>query len=217
MKRIVIVLAGLILMATVAQGAATILSPVVDGSVRDGIPPDVAKDGIADLALDLSTVEALNDPSMEERGIVEFDISQFSQGVQDASLTLPVFSSYGPYPFQIDAYSYSGDGLLTVDDWNLGSMFTSFSYSQQTSITLDVTNVLNSLSSGHANNAGFRFVYPVASTSPYNSPYLAFGSLEVPVPTPTPATLTVTPVPEPSILVLLVGGVMGWMLRRKRM
>jgi hypothetical protein len=74
-------------------GTADVLTPVTDGDVRDGI--GAPKDGIPDFVLENAAVQALDVPSMEERGIMEFSLQGLSLPIERAKLRLPVFSSMG--------------------------------------------------------------------------------------------------------------------------
>jgi hypothetical protein len=157
--------------------------PVVDGSIRDGVPFS-AKDGIPDSTLDLSVVQALDVPNFEDRGIIEFSLSGLSQPILNAELVLPVFSSNGPYPFTIDVFGYAGDGVLTLSDWAQGSHLTSFSYSGEQIVTLDVTSFISSAVAAGDAFAGFNFRFAVPSSINLNGPFVAFGSLEIRQPHP---------------------------------
>jgi hypothetical protein len=139
----------------------------VDGSVRDGTT-----------TIDGSVVQALHDPHMEDRGIIEFDISKIASHVKGAKLNLRVFASKGPYPFTIDVYAYPGDGLLSTSDWNRGTLVTTFRYAGQASVTLEVTAALRALVASGATFAGFNFRFAVPSPIPLNGPFVAFNSNE---------------------------------------
>jgi hypothetical protein len=86
------------------------LTPTVDGSVRNALT-----------VLEFSTVQALNVPTMEDRGIIEFDMRSITGPVLKATLVLREFASTGPYPFRIDVYGYRGNGRLEVEDWARGT------------------------------------------------------------------------------------------------
>jgi hypothetical protein len=147
------------------------LTPVADGSVRDG---RTIEDGV----LDNSVVQVLNVPVFEDRGIIEFDISSLSGPIWEAKLKLSVYASNGPYPFTIGATAYQGDGVLAANDWNLGRLFTSFQYSGEPAVTLDVTAPLQALISSGATFAGFNFRFSVPSSIDLNGPFVAFNSRE---------------------------------------
>jgi N-acetylneuraminic acid mutarotase len=139
----------------------------LDGSVRDGTTP-----------MDLTVVQVLHVPDMEDRGIIEFDISSISAPVESAKLNLRVYASTGPYPFTVNVYWYLGDGLLTTSDWGSGALLTTFSYAGQASVTLDVTPALRALVASGARFAGFNFRFAVPSPIPLNGPFVAFHSNE---------------------------------------
>jgi hypothetical protein len=143
------------------------LAAVADGSVRDG-----------SFVLDNSVVQVLHVPSFEDRGIIEFNISNILGPVSEAKLKLSVYASMGPFPFPIGVFAYPGDGALTVDDWDRGTPFTSFEYAGEPTVTLDVTAPLQALASSGATFAGFNFRFSVPSTITQNGPFVAFNSME---------------------------------------
>lgn len=151
------------------------IQPTVDGSIRDG-----NKDGNPDITLDNSGVQLLDIPSFEDRGIIEFSLSGLSKPIFNARLVLPVFGSMGPFPFRVDVFSYTGDGALTLSDWAQGTPLTSFSYSGEQVVTLDVTSFINSAVAAGDAFAGFNFQFAVPSSIDFNGPFVTFRSLELP-------------------------------------
>src|SRR6266516_2392975 len=79
---------------------AGIIIPTADGFVQDGVNPFV-KDGIPD-SVHTNVVQVLNVPGFEDRGVIEFNISNLSSPITLAELQLSVFNSNGPFPFTID-------------------------------------------------------------------------------------------------------------------
>jgi hypothetical protein len=143
------------------------LPAVADGIVRDG-----------SIVIDGSIVQVLHVPQFEDRGIIEFNISNLPGPVSQAKLKLSVFASRGPFPFAIGVFAYPGDGVLSVDDWNRGNLFTSFQYTGQPTVTLDVTAPLQALVTSSAAFAGFNFRFSVPSPIALNGPFVAFNSME---------------------------------------
>ena len=143
------------------------LAAAVDGIVRDG--NDV---------LEGSAVQVLHVPQFEDRGIIEFNISNLSGPVSKAKLRLRVYASTGPFPFAIGVFAYPGDGVLSVEDWGRGSMFTSFQYAGEATVTLDVTAPLQTLVASGATFAGFNFRFSVPSPITLNGPSVGFNSVE---------------------------------------
>lgn len=141
--------------------------PAVDGSVRDG-----------SIALDNSVVQTLHVPGFEDRGVIEFDVSSIADTVYRSVLRLAVFGSMGPYPFTIDVYAYAGNGLLSLADWDRGTLATSFVYSGEDVIELDVTDAVRKRISWGAKFVGFNFRYRGTSPIDMNGPFVAFHSLE---------------------------------------
>jgi len=165
----------LLLCSTAPDATASTREPVVDGIIRDG-GPFGAKDGIPDVVLDGSVVQTLHVPSFEDRGIIEFNLSGLSQPILNVELVLPVFSS-NPFPFTIDVFGYAGDGALTLSDWAQGSLLTSFLYSGEQVVTLDVTSFISSAVAAGDAFAGFNFRF---AGPPNIGPFVAFHSLEFP-------------------------------------
>ena len=150
-----------------ATQVTTSLLPKVDGIVQNDLT-----------AMDNSIVQALNVPSMEDRGIIEFDMRRITRPVIKATLILRVYASKGPYPFRIDVYGYHGNGSLDVDDWGLGTLVKSFQYAGDSLVKFDVTAKVHALRKAGENYAGFVFRFPVPSDIQYNGPFIAFRSLE---------------------------------------
>jgi len=163
--------------------------PVVDGVVRDGLHSP--KDGIADVIMANSVVQVLDverdSLPFEDRGILEFDVSTLSGPITSATLDLSVFSSNGPYPFKVDVFTYTGDGILSLNDFNSGTLFHTFEYSGDETVQLDVTPFIKSIVSSGDQYAGFNLQFAEPSTIPMNGPFVAFNSLEF----PPAATLTI--------------------------
>jgi hypothetical protein len=88
--------------------------------------------------------------------------------------------SLGPFPFTIDVFTYAGDGILSLDDFYLGSFFTAFEYSGESKITLDVTNFIQELINSGEQFAGFNFQFSVPSNISLHGPFLNILSLEFP-------------------------------------
>lgn len=189
-----ILLAGLVIGCTDSRlptesatgGAASIvgsasvgsIAPTVDGSVLDGLFGP--KDGIPDRVGDGSVVQILDVPRFEDRGIIEFDISTVSGSITRVELVLSVFGTMGPFPFTVDVFTYTGDGSLSLNDFSAGSFFTSFQYSGEATVTLDVTPFIRALAASGGGFAGFNFQFAVPSAIQSNGPFVAFSSLEFP-------------------------------------
>jgi hypothetical protein len=158
------------------------IDPIEDGTIRDGLHSP--KDGVPDNIMANVVVQILDvkrpELPFEDRGIIEFSILSLTERISKAELVLNVFSSMGPFPFTVDVFTYKGDGILTLDDFNKGSLFNSFEYSGESTITLDVSSFIKDLAGMGDNFAGFNFQFAVPSTIPMNGPFVAFNSLEFP-------------------------------------
>jgi hypothetical protein len=208
----------LLILAVNEAVIATPTLPFVDGTIRDGY--DSPKDGVPDTVIAGSVVVALNNigafSEFEDRGIIEFELPVLSsQPLTNAELELNVFSSMGPYPFTVDVYTYVGDGVLSLGDFNAGSLFTSFAYSGESVVTLDVTSFIGTLYTSGDGFAGFNIQMPVLTSVPLNGPYVSFGSLEH----GSAAKLRLTPPPIPAPGAVMLGsigvGLVGWLRRRR--
>jgi hypothetical protein len=174
-----------ILSSTTAPGVAATLEPVADGIVEDGL--EAPEDGIPDAVLDGSVVQLLDVPRFEHRGIIEFSLANLSAPISRAKLELPVFASNGPFPFTVDVFAYSGDGLLTLADWSGGTLLQSFVYRHKKVVRLDVTSAVREALASGQQFIGFRFEFSEPSQIERNGPFLAFSSIEF----PPPATLRI--------------------------
>jgi hypothetical protein len=83
----------------------------------------------------------------ERQGIIEFDLSSQDDTVTSAALLLEAFLLNNPnpefLPFDVDVFVYSGDGLLTLEDWNQGDLATTFTYDGEEFVTIDLTASVN--------------------------------------------------------------------------
>jgi len=165
------------------SATVTTVMPSIDGIVRDG--PGTLKNGVPDSVLEGSVVQLLDVPNLEDRGIIEFSLDGIAS-VSSAQLTLPVFSSMDPFPFDVEVFSYPADGALTLSDWDGGSSISIFAYNGEPSVTLDVTAAVAAQLASPA--VGFRFEFKMPSTINLNGPFVAFNSLEF----PPVAELTIT-------------------------
>jgi hypothetical protein len=155
----------------------------VDGSIQDGL--DFPKDGIPDRVNDGTIVQVLNvarpNNPFEDRGAIEFNISQFPPAPAQVNLVLNRFAANGPFPFRVDVYTYEGDGLLSLADFSAGTLFTSFDYAGESVVRLDVTAFVAGLVNSKKTFAGF-VLRTVPSPIPSNGPFVAFNSIELPPP-----------------------------------
>lgn len=212
-----------ILAATAAGiGAPAPLSAVVDGTARDGA--EALKDGNADWLIPTGSLQLqnINVPvspfvPLEDRPIIEFDLSTVTAPVGGAILTMPVAVQRGPYPFSVQVYGYSGDGVLGLGDFRAGTLLTTVEYPGSGSLTVDVTTFIEQLRIDRAGFAGFELRIGANATAPGGGPYLALNSRSV----PPAAQLAVVPaVPALPGAVLLVFGLglaaLGWFALDRR-
>ena len=172
-----VVLAITALLST-SSTAATLIFAVADGSVRDGLA--AAKDDAPDDVIENSAAQMVDVPPFEDRGIIEFNLAGLALPIARAKLSLPVFASMGPFPFDIDVFAYSADGQLTLSDWAGGTFLRSFRYRGKQVVKLDVTSAVEAALAAGQQFIGFRFEFAEPSSIALNGPFLAFHTVELP-------------------------------------
>jgi len=95
---------------------------------------------------------------IENQGVVEFHIAGIPGPVGHAELHLPVINTIRP--FGLGVFSYAGNGAVDVSDFASGSLVSVYLLGMNPvppngTITVDVTNAINSLIAAHASFAGF--------------------------------------------------------------
>ncbi|MDT4289654.1 hypothetical protein RO575_08790 [Methylomonas sp. MO1] len=58
----------------------------------------------------------------EDRTLVHFDISGLTGILPSSSLSIPI-ESLDPEPGIFKIYSFAGDGVVSTDEWNMGTLF----------------------------------------------------------------------------------------------
>lgn len=119
-----------------------------------------------------------------------------------ASVTLPTSDASGPYPLGIDVFAYSGDGSLTLSDWDSGTLLTSFEYSGEETIILDVTQATTDAICAENSYVGLNFRCAAPSNVDHfrgTTSYLNFGLHE----NHSVAGLSVIETPEPNSFLML--------------
>jgi len=200
-----------------SHAVAIIVNPVDDATLWDGL--QFSKDGVADFMNRGSSVQILDVDRpvqpFENRGIFEFDITNLVHADSAITLNMPVNSSLGPYPFTLDLYTYAGDGIVSLGDFNAGSLHSSFDYSGESLITFDVTTFITDLLTTPATYAGFNLQFSVPSIIPLNGPYVTIGSeMALFPPFGTPASLV--SIPSPGTLSLFIIGLLSLIYIRRR-
>ena len=164
------------LVGTSSEGA--ILVPTVDTIIWDGLSP-APKDGVPDFNTDGSVLQVFNLTSSETRSVLEFAPGHSSEPIASARLVLPIFTTNGPFPIQIDLYAYTGDGAISLSDYLAGTFVTTMAYSNQTRVVFDVTTVVSELSAAGISFIGFNWRAPDVSPIDLNGPFVAFNSMEI--------------------------------------
>ena len=159
-------------------------------------------------------------------------MSAVSLTVGSASLLFTAFGS-NLTPFDIDVFVYSGDGLLSLSDFDQGSLATSFTYSGEASVAIDLTTPVNDFVLAGTNFLGVNLRMVGIGTFEDRSRSVAFHTGNTPVPDsfqPTlfldesavvpepPETPSPPSIPEPTTLALFAFGLagLGLMVRRRQ-
>ena len=148
-----------------------VISPAIDGFIRVFSALQIF-DGVG--------VQVMSLPQFEDRGIIEFNLSAVTGRVTIAVLNLVRLASEGPYPLRVHVFSYSGNGALDPSDNNSGTFLTSFSYSGEPTVTIDVTSAISIAIMAANSFIGFRFEF--AMLQPQGPSFVTFGSLDAGVP-----------------------------------
>ena len=203
-----VLIAVLVLLYCVgAQGIASSdtieFFPLLDGIVVDFGPE--ARDGIPDGIVEDGGVQVSLNPLHDGRGIIEFDLEFISPvNIKNAILKLvPIGASWPPgtETLAVQLFGFSGDGVIQLDDFDIGSLVTSFNVPVNpfvgNPIFLDVTDFLRN--QGQLNFVGFNLRRePTVPSGGVN-----FGSLEI----GPPATLTIEIMPILISIDIKPGGV----------
>ena len=209
-----------ILLLTVPQAQALVLTPTADGTILDGFIYNfglVPKDGIPDQVDGDQSVQVFNNTLVEEQGTIEFDVTGVSNPVTSAYLKLTAIDANGPYPLNLEMYTYDGDGALTLSDFNAGSEFNSFDYNGEKFLNLDVTSFVQDLKTDNGDFAGFNLRLLNVAPIQTGPPFVAFGSLEEPQAAQLFLNEKPNVVPEPTTLFMLGSGMFGnFFLRLRR-
>jgi len=191
-----VAVAAVTLSAEAAQ-ATTVLTNSVIGTIRDNPKNNVPDEGFG------FVFQALNQPIQEDRGIAEFDISGLTLPVGQAVLNLTQVGSMGD-GIMVDVYGYTGNGILELSDFLLGTLITSFTVpvGAGSAINVDVTNFINATSGF----AGFNL----------RLPNIERESVQFVLDGPTLTIDAVQVLPEPGTLAVLGFGLLGLGLVRRR-
>jgi hypothetical protein len=119
-------------------------------------------------------------PIAEGRAAMEFDLARISpKRIQSATLKIESRGTGilpGTLTIPVEVRGYLGDGSITTDDFNAGSVITSFdslATPDNTPIFIDVTEFLRGMRPGKSRIAGFTL------SSDVHGVQINYGSLEL--------------------------------------
>jgi len=142
----------------------------------------------------------------EDRGIVEFDISGLTDPATQVELLLTRTGNTLPPTQTMVVNGYTGNGAIELADFSAGSQVGSFSFSNETSITLNVTGFVNS-------QIGNGFIgFSIRQDGLVFQNGTAFGNDS----SNYPVLRITTPMPEPGTLALFGLGLAGLGCMRRR-
>ena len=142
-------------------------------------------------------------------------MSAVSLTVGSATLLFTAFGS-NLTPFDIDVFVYSGDGLLSLSDFDQGSLATSFTYSGEASVAIDLTTPRDTIGTFEDRSRSVAFHTGNTPVPDSFQPTLFLDeSAVVPEPPETPSPPSI---PEPTTLALFAFGLagLGLMVRRRQ-
>ena len=129
--------------------AATIINTSVFGTVRSKNSDGLKSVLSTDLIIQVNNGRTENDAFIgaDDRGIFEFDISSLSNAYNSAVLSLRTANN-SEKTSTIELYGYSGDGIVSIDDWGSGTFLSSVTYVNPTDfsiVSFDITDFINSM------------------------------------------------------------------------
>lgn len=133
MKKFIASLAFVAATLSVTGASAASLDPSDMRGLRDlgSVPP---------LILDFSAVKG----ATEDRTVAHFDLAGFAGPVLSASLNLSM-QNQDDFASVLDIYTFAGDGTVSLDEWNSGTLFTTLTglLGSPVNPVVDITALLN--------------------------------------------------------------------------
>lgn len=132
---------------------------------------------------------------LEDRTVIEFDLSQLSGPISSANLLTPLWNLDGGGDVGIlDVYNFVGNGTISADDFFAGTLLTSFPLNGSETADIDITTTVQRAVNGKERFLGFR----LSTNTPDR--YLLGSIASLPLP-----TIVSQPVPEPSSVLGILG------------
>lgn len=195
-------LIGCVLLTSVSSVSAVVISPDEMLGLRNSV------------VLTFSAVKY----QTEDRTIAHFDISGLTSGITGATLNIGI-SNIDPAGDDgtFDVYSFSGDGVVSTDEWAVGSLYHSFSSlgSSFQTLTVGIDSILNTAIDNGDSFLSFNF--RTADTDRYWLNSVTGGTTQsISGEGPTFINIPTGSAPEPATIVLLGLGLAGIRLTTKK-
>lgn len=191
-------ISALVVLALMAHNAATQAAPV---GLRDGREIQIDYTDARGIRLFegdtylLDFLKVHDGFTIEDRTVIEFDVSRLSGVILQATLLLGIdnFDPGGSIGI-IDVFTYVGDGVVTADEFYAGAWYASISFNGDREIVpVDVASFVQCIIDTGEQFAGFRL------STETSDRYLLGEIVAMPEP-------VLTVIPEPGVLALLTFG-----------